>query len=285
MKEKKVLTNFFVGGAPKAGTTSLWEYLSQHPNIYMGEEKEIYFFTHKWKKGIKWYNKKYKNYKGEKAVGDGSINMIVSEDAPIRVKKLIKDPKIIFLVRDPIERLLSVYKFDVMRGDKRAVDTTFNGFVKKIKKSENSWEMKMGLYSRNIKRYEKVLGESNVKTIIFENFISNTSEVTKNVYEFLGVDRSFTPNFDVFSKSGSGKNSSAVRFAYRVKDAIEGVTGKSITSGVTSWVKETLKETTGSEPEVSDDMEEFLIDYYSSDVQSLQEHLGRDLSHWLNGSY
>ena len=256
--------------------------MNQHPNIYMGEEKEIFFFSHKFdKKSLDWYKKRYRNYEGEKAVGDGSNNIIVSKYAPKRISKYINDPKFIFIVRDPIDRLMSAYKLRLKQGKESVKYRTFSDFIRRMKNKKKSWPLKMGIYYKNISRYEEKFGEDKVKTIFFSDFKSETIEVVQSIYKFLGVRKEFKPKIEIKVKSGNRSSSRVLRFAYRYRDMAEEVFGFSLRSSVTSCIKDWIQRASGDRPKMTSEDWKFLVNYYKDDVEALQDHLGRDLSHWL----
>lgn len=66
------LPTFIISGAPKSGTSSLWSYVRQHPNVFMPDPKEIGFFDYNYDRGLEWYRKKFRGHDGEEAVGEAT---------------------------------------------------------------------------------------------------------------------------------------------------------------------------------------------------------------------
>jgi hypothetical protein len=279
MEIKHIITDFFVGGIPKAGTTSMWKYLSQHPNIYMGEEKEIYYFTNNWSKGKKWYLKKYKKYNGENMVGDGSINIILSEKASRRIKGEIEDPKVIFIFRDPVERLISAYRWRSMSGKSDVRKNSFGEFIRKEKRGDGN-QLKFGMNYSNLVKHENILGKGNIKCILFSRFVSDTKEVMREVFRFLGVDPHIDLQYTRENASESVGSSALIRWAYQLRDVAEQFTGYQLRSGLTSFMKQKLQSTAPPVQPSPSDLR-FLERHYADDIRKLQRHLGWDLSHWL----
>ncbi len=107
-----MLPNFLVIGAMKAGTTSLFRYLSEHPDIVMPWSKELDFFSNDevWGRGLSWYEAQFQGQGS--AVGEASPNYAkrhLFPDTASRIIATLPDVRLIYLVRDPIERLQSMY--------------------------------------------------------------------------------------------------------------------------------------------------------------------------------
>jgi hypothetical protein len=104
---RDLLPNLIVIGAMKAGTTSLHAYLSLHPEIFMSANKEPRFFTEEWNwhKGLEWYEAQFPErvtIRGESTPDYTKLPEI--RNVPERIHSLIPDVRLIYLVRDPIDR-------------------------------------------------------------------------------------------------------------------------------------------------------------------------------------
>ncbi|MEO0469618.1 MAG: sulfotransferase domain-containing protein [Bacteroidota bacterium] len=124
MKQQGYLPNLLVIGAMKCGTTSLHEYLNQHPDIFMSEKKEINFFVEEmdWGKGVEWYKSHFPTrsiIRGESSQNYSKAHMHAG--VPDRIHRMIPDVKLLYVVRDPIARLHSHY-FENIFGDQAPED-------------------------------------------------------------------------------------------------------------------------------------------------------------------
>ena len=117
--------NLFIVGAPKAGTTSLWDHLNEVSEIYMSSEKEPNYFSSKIvaKKFRPWIIRDKKKYlhlfeegTNMKYVGEASTNYLADPDAPKLIHEVSPHAKIIISLRDPVERLFSHYSMSKSRG-------------------------------------------------------------------------------------------------------------------------------------------------------------------------
>ena len=136
------MPNFIVIGASKAGTTSLYEYLKQHPQIYMSPMKELRFFAIEGEKvdfcgpwdrieierysikTLEDYKNQFQGVTDEIAIGEASPWYLYSEKAPKSIKSYIPDAKLIAILRDPVDRAYSHFSMHVMNGREPLADFT-----------------------------------------------------------------------------------------------------------------------------------------------------------------
>lgn len=215
--------NVLCVGFAKCGTTTLYDILKQHPDIYLSKIKEpIYYGNVKFlKKGFNWYLKRYY---------PKSINKrIIMEINPVIGKYVSADKiksdygvnaKIIIIIRNPIKRLFSNFKMNLIKGDcfDNKIDNLgdcsvlFDKWV-----SENFLNNKLQIIDDNIipkfcksgDYYNKILdyynnfGKNNVKVIVFEDFIQNLQKTCEEIYTFLGIEKSDYINYKIHSNDGN----------------------------------------------------------------------------------
>jgi len=193
----EVWPNFFIVGAPRAGTTSLYDLLNRTDGIYMSKEKEPKYFSknikdvdgHIFFRDEEKYLELFKDVKDEIAIGEASTTYLWDPFAPKLIHEQISHAKIIIILRDPIERSYSNYYWRI--GSARISDT-FSDAIKNALQSKDyffkgiiingSW------YFEQVKRYLDIFGSKQVKVLIFEEFIKDPQKTVKEVLEFLGVD-------------------------------------------------------------------------------------------------
>src|SRR2546425_12046 len=112
---------FLVIGAMRAGTTTLWHQLRSHPEVHMPALKEPGFFAaeHNWHRGLGWYQRLFENARGASAVGEASTcysDAVNSPGVPQRLAKVLPDVRLIYLLRHPVDRLLSEHQWASSRG-------------------------------------------------------------------------------------------------------------------------------------------------------------------------
>jgi hypothetical protein len=187
-----VLPNFIIAGAPKAATSTLYEYIKQHPNIYMSPVKEPFFFDFNYEKGTKYYESFFKGYRGEKAIGEATVWYMSWDGVPQRMHNCVPDVKLIFVLRDPVERAFSNYLMDLCSG--HYVPKQTFGYIIRNEGKINGIHRRIvsgGFYCRYIKRFEQYFGREKMLFILYDDLKKNIQNVEKTIYEFLGIDDSF----------------------------------------------------------------------------------------------
>lgn len=189
--KSRILPNFLVVGAQKAGTTSLYDILGQHPEICMSEVKEINFFTlpHKLEKGPDFYNNFFKNCKDAKAIGECSPGYLCYPDVYKYIEEHLGTIKIVIILRDPIKRAYSQY-WDNRRQLKEPLSEVeiIEAYLEEDYHPARKGYFSRGVYFKYIYNYIKTFGREKVKVIIFEDLIKNQKEGLQSLYRFLEVD-------------------------------------------------------------------------------------------------
>ena len=126
MKDNK-LPNFFIVGAPRAGTTALYHYLSQHPDVFLPRVKEPHYFGSDLEFAVPRmtfdeYRNLYQGVTNEKVVGDGSVMYLMSQTAAKEIKKICPEAKIIIMLRHPVDLLVSLHQKMLLTGNETIDD-------------------------------------------------------------------------------------------------------------------------------------------------------------------
>ncbi|MEM6424826.1 MAG: sulfotransferase [Cyanobacteria bacterium P01_D01_bin.128] len=185
-----MLPNLVIIGAMKCGTTSLHHYLSLHPEISMSKQKELDFFIEKknWKKGLQWYKDQFLPKSGAKIFGEASPNYTNSLYFPGAAEKMhsvIPNAKLIYLVRDPIERMIAHYIHMYSCGhESKSIDRA-------LTKAERNVYLICSSYYTQICYFLDYFDISQILIIPSEDLRKNTSETLKRIFQFLDVDVSF----------------------------------------------------------------------------------------------
>ena len=300
--------NLFLVGAPKCGTTSLYEYLRQHPQIFFPEfdesdtdnywkAKEPKFFCPDLEikaacsiKNLDEYLTLYAKGTGKSLRGDASVYYLSSEVAPELIKSFCPSARILIMLRPPVAMLRSYHK-DLLRTGWEEI----GDFHEAIAASEDRRRglqipsrtatprsldyLSISRFAPQVERYLHAFGRQAVKIILLEDMIEAPERTFREILTFLAVDTSFKPEFRVFNETpGQGKLERFARFAYSMP-AMNAFVRTAVPYRVRRAVLAVARHTT-QEPASSDPRDDELRKLCSPDIERLAGMIGRDLSHW-----
>lgn len=185
------LPSFLVIGAMKAGTTSLYNYLRPHPEVFMPRVKELNFFQEErnWRRGLGWYVKQFRDAGPEAiAIGEASPGYTAypnSPGVPERIAAHLPEVRLIYIVRDPIERIRSQYQHRVTIGVEK------DPFERAVLQNPNY--VHFTRYAFQIEQYLPYVPRDRLLVITSESLRSDRSATMRRVYRFLEVAPDFVP--------------------------------------------------------------------------------------------
>lgn len=209
--------NLFIVGTAKAGTSSLWDLLRQHPSVFLPENelfKEPAYFSDKASLNEKDYFGLFAGAKNKKYVGEASTAYMVDPLSASRIHEFNPQARIIIMLRNPVLRAFSLYNWMVQEGyeySKSFEDALEKEPARKGKKIPNFFEpeyyhnymyFSSGLYNDQIMRYVSLFGKNNVFIGLFEEFIQDERAFLKRILNFLGLSmESLNPSVKRKNKS------------------------------------------------------------------------------------
>jgi hypothetical protein len=186
------LPNLIVVGAQKCGTSSLHRYLNTHPEIAMSADKELDFFGGpqfaNWERGLGWYRAQFDPeapVRGESSPSYAAHPFVFG--TPERIQEAVPNAKLIYLVRDPIERLLSQYVHLVTAGEERR--SLAQIFAERP--LEHTAYVLMSSYWLQLERYLEQFSSEQVLVVDQEDLRHQRARTMARIFRFLGVDASF----------------------------------------------------------------------------------------------
>ena len=203
--------DFIIIGAAKSGTTSLYDYIGQHPEIdflanYKGKsslEKEIYFFDERFQLGRFWYKSHFSFIFSKKKIGEATPNYLHHPLAPDRIKKTIPNCKFIIILRNPVDRAYSDYNMKIrLNMEKLSFEDAIkleeerlSGEREKILNNERYFShnltiysyLNRGIYIDQIKTWTKLFPKKKILILQTEELELNPNKVLKQVFEFLNL--------------------------------------------------------------------------------------------------
>lgn len=295
MKEFK-LPNFLIIGAAKSGTTSIHNYISQHPEVFMSSVKEPHFFADipKGTKGgnyashaindLEQYKDLFKGVSEQSLIGESSVTSLYYPNAIKKATELLGSSiKVLIVLRNPVDRAYSNYMHHVRDCNE---DLSFFEALEKEEEriKENYWWgyhlKKAGIYSSQIENIYKYLPEGNVKILLFDDLNANNEKFMKEVCLFLGVSESFEFNTnEVSNKSGKPKFPLLKKFILN-----NNILRKTMLFFLNDKVKNKLREKVFSveKTKISIEDRSYLKSYYKEEILKLEKLINKDLSIWLN---
>lgn len=219
----------FIGGAPKCGTTSLFRYLSDHPDACPSHRKETYFFAREFDiNGVCQSDETLANFEAyfSHCSSDSILRLegtpytLYAKDAAQRISSLLSDVSILFILRDPVERFVSDYKFHHQRFYRGSFQDFF--IWQKSMKGRTPNLIDQGCYIRFLTDFIKVFGRERVHILFFEDLVSNPARVLQKLCVLLGLDDSFysTYNFRIHNPTINFRSSALNRFTMRLEPMI-----------------------------------------------------------------
>lgn len=256
--------NFLIIGAAKAGTTAVYDYLGEHPDIYMSPLKETNFlaleghplnfsgpgdddYINKWSiVRLEEYCAQFQGVTTETAVGEASPLYMYEPCTIGRIERYVPDAKFIAVLRNPVDRAYSAYLHCIRDGRE-----TLRDFAQALDAEDGriaaGWEhiwhyARMGYYGCQLQRYYSTFGPDRVRVFLHQDLAEDPVGMLQECYRFLGVDDGFEPKMH-------------------------------IKPNVTSMLGE-------NKPPFTPEVRARLIRTYDDDICLLERLIDRDLSHW-----
>ena len=297
------LPNFLVIGAPKCGTTSLFYYLRQHPDIYLPLRKELHYFAYSqlrersfgpgdeavllslcatWKD----YKNHYKQAGLQPAVGEVSPSYLYYSDVSGRIQAELGEVKIIVILRDPVEKAYSQYMH--MIRERREPLGFYEALQAEGVRRENKWSdiwsyAESSLYSNRLQKYISVFGRENVKALLFEDLANHPQKVLADVFRFLGIDTSFLcDTTKVYNRTGKPRSGLIADFLAKPNN-VKTLVKRMVPERIRIPLRLALLDwNTGDKTAMDQRSSEYLRNYFAEDVRKLESMLAISL-HW-NGT-
>jgi len=198
-----MLPNFIIAGGVATGTSFLSATLAHHPDIYLPKTQrpEPNFFHYSWKfnQGMDWYERTwFHEVQDEHAIGERSSLLLPSDFAAKRLKSVLPGIKLIFCLRNPIERAWGNYRFTVLEGlEPLSFDEAIRCEAQRMKQAKGNWSeiqphayLTRSCYSAHLREFIELFGREHILLIKSEALGRNPDENVRRVCEFLGVDSS-----------------------------------------------------------------------------------------------
>jgi len=284
--------NFFIVGAAKAGTTSLYHGLRQHPDIFMSYPKEPHHFTqvnppHE----LRWhfeghieperYLRLFEGSHGFKAIGEASTSYLCHPFVPLRIREQVPEARIIISLRDPIERAYSHYLMHVREG----IQTLgfYDALLEDMQRTEEAWAIshfyvEKGRYAGQVRRYLEVFGRDRVKVVLFDALKSDPAATVREVVRFLDLDSAAVARIDAAQVRNPYRASRGRWAEFLVGNKVSRMLGETIVPRrLGSFIYEHFLLRRADKPAMEPRARELLLEIYEPEIDELEKILGKKM--------
>jgi hypothetical protein len=279
-----VMPNLIIIGGLKCGTTSIHHYLGLHPEIHMSKPKELNFFVKElnWDLGLPWYRGRFDDrfpVRGESS--PHYTNLPRFRGVAERVHDNVPDARLIYMVRDPISRILSHWRHAVGAGyETRPMD--------EVLARDDQTYVTRSLYWAQLQPYLDLFDREQIQVLTQEELQGEREATMRRAFEFAGVDPDFTSEqFDREWEKSTAKESDKYQFMEKL---IKLPGFRSFDRNFDRlpermrWMVEKVvhdpEAPSAPKPELPDSIRDQLLGRFGDDVAALQEFAGREFAGW-----
>jgi hypothetical protein len=290
------LPTFVVIGTAKGGTTSLYWYLAEHPEVFMSPVKETNFFAwnldpdgrllygdpdvHRFPvKTLEEYEALFAGAGKAKAVGEASPLYLESPQAAARIRAQLPEARIVCTLRHPVDRAYSDYLMYIRRRG-RPFDPVRDLSPGAAWASPDSRWMQVSRYYAQLARYYEVFPRERIHVLLFDDIRRSTVDATQEVYRFLGVDPDFVPDTETLHAAG-GVPASQLLEGLLTRSALSTTLRRWVPVGAAKWVRRLRARTLKKAPTLPPALRQELTSHFHADIENTSKLIGRSLEHWL----
>ena len=291
--QENIKVDFFIVGAPKAGTTALHAHLNKHPQVCMSSDKEPNFFSYaEIEKQQLYYNKinikteseylaLFKCNETAKIRGEASVSYLYYTAVPEKIKAYNPNAKIIISLRRPVQRAFSHYQMDYSLGlVTLSIEEIFNnGNDHPITGNYFQQYFLLSAYTEQIKRYFDAFDSNKILILLHEDLIQHPEKTLEKVFSFLTISNSNTNVImEQQNVTGAGKNI-IIRNLYK-NQKVRRVLATLLNEDIRNKIKSNLF-SKNNLPTLSKNFEVELNEYYRPGLEQLKSITGLSIDHWI----
>lgn len=271
------LPNLLIIGAQKCGTSGLHYYLGLHPEVSMSKPKELNFFIEErnWPRGADWYARHFDSR--AKVRGEASPNYTAYPQhtgVPERMASLIPDARLIYIVRDPLERIEAHWVHNYAKRREK-------GDLRQTLMHPNTSYLVRSQYFMQLQQFLNQFPAEHLLVIDQDDLRNRRLETLRRVFEFVGVDPSFQhPSFER-ERHRTARKKRATRLGIRLRRISRTRYGRLVPRKVWLALDLALPLSKPIErPDVRDALDPEVLEVLRQDAERLREYTGRDFAHW-----
>lgn len=295
--------NFFIVGAPKCGTTALYEYLRRHPEVFGPDAKEPHFFgsdLRSWAfcRDREAYLRLFADAGAAKAVGEASVWYLYSKVAAREIHDFAPDARIIVMLRQPVDMLYSQHSQFLFNGNEDIEDFAAALAAEGDRRHgrrippdvllvEGLYYVDTARYAPQLERYLDVFGRDRVHVILYDDFKADTRAVYRGVLRFLGVDDAIEVPLEVVNPNKRIRSRGLRDILRRPPRWVRAAARLLLpTAGLRRAVRARLQRLNvdyAARRPIDPALRRELTRLFEPDIRRLESVIGRDLSRWTEG--
>lgn len=274
------LPNLIVIGAQKCGTSSLHYNLNLHPEIGMSREKELNYFSGKaaWEKGPEWYCRQFPTGTRWRGESSPEYSNAIDDSIAKRMHGCIPGARLIYIVRHPVDRIVSQYIHFVSIGiEARKINDALGDFT------DNSYIRKTRYYSQ-LSLYLRHYPESQIHVLTLDSLRSDPAGAMGDIFRFLGVDDRFWSSEFTVARHKSSHKGRKNRVGLLLKRLSDSKPARLVSTDARMKLGRLMYAPFSKKmerPAIDPELRKQLLDYLEEDTLKLQQFTGLDLSSWL----
>lgn len=289
------LPDFVIVGAARCGTTSLYAYLREHPEVFMSPEKETDYFSlgdlpaddvppnasAYRARTLADYERLFAGAGGARAVGEASPTYLFYSRSAQRMQRLLPDAKVICVLRDPVERAYSHFALARKMGFEITED-----FEAAVALEDERWASdrsmrftytRASLYHDGLREFWWRFPRARILVLPFDQLAADPAGTMRTVYEFVGVDPSFTPDVTVVHNRSMLPKSTLVREAFARPYRLRRFLQRNLPPRLVTRLGDLIMR---PPPRIAAETRARLLPRFVDDVRRLEALLGRELGPW-----
>lgn len=291
-----VLPSFVIIGAAKAGTTALYWYLADHPEVFMSPMKETNFFAfgldaqgnhlygdpdlHRFPvRSLSEYEELFSGAGDAVAVGEASPIYLECPQSAARIREVLPTARIICGLREPVDRAYSDYLM-YLRARGRRLDPARDLTASSVWAQPESHWMQISRYHEALSRYFDVFPREQIHVFLFDDFRVDASRCVRDVYRMVGVDPGFTPDLETPHNIGGMPSSMTLEKVF---------TSGTLRKAVEPWIprraadlaRRLRTKNLKKAPPLPAELKAELGQHFRDDIAKTSSLIGRSLDHWL----
>lgn len=291
-----MLPDFIVIGAAKAGTTALYWYLAEHPEVFMSRVKETNFLAygldgqgrlvygnpdvhHFPVKTLAEYQDLFAEAGPARRLGEASPIYLECPQSPGRIRELVPDARLICCLRQPVERAYADYLMYLWRRRKRfdpARDLTADA---PWARPDSRW-MDVSRYADQLARYYDTFPREQLHVFLFDDLKRSAVDAVQGVYRFLEIDAAFVPDFETAHNVG-GVPANRFLESFLTSQNLRSMVEPWIPKKAADWVRGIRTRNMRKAPPLPPELRKHLTGRLKDDIVRTSGLIGRSLDHWL----